>query len=101
MYNAAVSVNSTYDCSGTGAASEVNDIVNALKNTFGYASTAKKANYDYQTALNELKSSRPVIMTGYTTQTGWILHSYSGDIAGSLTAIRNLPFAEICISFFI
>lgn len=78
MYNAAVSVNSSYDCTGTGAASNLNDILNAFKNTFGYSTSITKGAFNSNTVKSEIYWSRPVLLTGYTTKTGFIFHTYSG-----------------------
>lgn len=80
MHDAAVSVNSESDCNGTGAAKDISDIVNALKNTFGYQSTVKKADFNYQTVLSEIRSNRPVLLSGYSEKDKtWIFfNSYGG-----------------------
>lgn len=82
MLDAAESVNASYGCEATGAASDLQDIVNAFKNTFNYASTVTKGDFDRNTVINEIRfGNRPVILTGYTTRTGLIFYSYKGGHA--------------------
>lgn len=64
MRDAGNSISMDYGCSGSGANS--NDVVPALKNTFGYGS-ATRSSYNvgsYQTVTSDISANRPVILDG-------------------------------------
>ena len=92
MLDAAESVNSNYYCDATGAAADLEDIVDGLKNTFGYTSATKK-DFNVQTTKNEIYASRPVIMSGYASENGWIFIATPKAIAGLPTDIERVKFA--------
>lgn len=77
MWLAADAVGSNYYCDGTGAAANINAISSTFK-TFGYSTSATSGDFNSSIVLNEIKSNRPVILSGYRTKTGSIFPIYDG-----------------------
>lgn len=72
------SVNMNYQCDGSGALE--NKLAPSFINNFSY-STASYSGYNYQTVINELNQSRPVILSGGKKTGWWIFGQYSGGHA--------------------
>lgn len=76
MQNAGQSVNMTYSCIKSGAATS--DARNALVNTFGYSNYATYTDFNTNTAVSQLNSNWPILMRGDDTSGGhaWVNDGY-------------------------
>jgi len=60
------------ECEATGAAANIVDIVKTFKNNFNYSPTVDHRVFDFQTAKHEIANGRPVILTGFWSQSNWL-----------------------------
>ncbi|MCD8404561.1 C10 family peptidase [Tenacibaculum dicentrarchi] len=85
----------SYKCDGTGVSSGAN-IAIVLTRDFGFSS-ATKADYNYDTVVNELNYNRPVILSGsYKSGGWWVFSSYSGHMWVCDGYRRSMIYSEDC-----